>query len=533
METSKKITFPILQNEYMENILRQLIHQYAVCQLFCTPKESGLSYLVVHLEQHKDVEPLQSRPWVRKAMARCQIAVSFVSSSQLEHRYSLGHPFVACYCAAASLIYQDLGYAGTAHPDRDWKRYKKKFRDFSERFYNGHDLQHSQVCQLISEEGGNSVFVSYARLLDYELQHLEELYCGRADTSSTLDERITRLTDYVPAIQKYFVRGKGDSYYLTELFEKVQKTNADGELFYHTELHEALAIADRNLFDLICGRYSEMRRLLKKRGGKRDGFPLSQNAVTISLPDEAMELILQLNKVEQIYLYHQAVYGPKTISYLLLVAQGVSNEQLGRLTQSLKSRMGEGHEFVVISHDRYWIQSNLYACQQFFATIMQNRFLVYASHAHHPELHWEAPHEPYHADLYFYYRPAKNSASQFMAIAENATENYQGLDGVFALFFLSFCRMYIFVKTFYVPNYLSSEALWQLCLHGDEGLRKYQYLIDNFWTDFFCYVDVQAQGCLRLSRLDKGKVEEMRILVGKLMGVLHDEVVEGGLLGED
>lgn len=532
MKTSKKITFPTLQNEYLENILRQLIHQHTICNIFYTPQASGLSHLIIHLEHSLAVAPLQSSPWVRKAKMQYQTAVIFFSSSQLAHRRSLGHPFVACYCPASALIYENEAPENAFKSERSWKQQKKKIKAFSECFYHDHDLQQSLLQCLVSEEGGNSVFASYARLLDYELQHLEELYCGRADASSSLDERITRLTDYVPAIQKYFVKGKSNGYYLTELFEKV-KMATSGESFYHTELYEALAIAERNLLDLICGRYSEMKRLLQKRGGKRGAPPLGENTVTVIVPDEAVELILKLNTVEQIYLYHQAVYGAKTILYLLVIAQGVSNEQLGRLAQSLKSRMGEGHEFVVISHDRYWIQSNLYAHQQFFATIMQNRFLVYASHSYHPELHWEAPHEPYHADLYFYYRPAKDSASQFMAIADAVSENYQGLDGVFAKFFLCFCRTYIFVKTYYVPNYLSSEALWQLCLYGDEGLRKYQYLIDNFWTDFFCYVDVQAQGCLRLSRLDKGKVEEMRILVGKLMGVLHDEVVEGGLLEDD
>lgn len=169
METSKKITFPTLQNEYLENILRQLVNQHAVCQMFYTPQDWGLSYLVVHLEQHQDAALLQSRPWVRKAKAVCQTAVSFISSSQLEHRYSLGHPFAACYCSDASLIYEDKAYSSMFLPERSWKRYKKKFCAFSERFYNGHDLRQSQVRQLISKEGGNSVFTSYARLLDYEL----------------------------------------------------------------------------------------------------------------------------------------------------------------------------------------------------------------------------------------------------------------------------------------------------------------------------------------------------------------------------
>lgn len=78
MKTSEKLSFPVLKNEYVENILRQLLHQYAVCQVFYTAQDLGLSYLVVHLEQHKDAAPLQSRPWVRKARARCQIALSLI-----------------------------------------------------------------------------------------------------------------------------------------------------------------------------------------------------------------------------------------------------------------------------------------------------------------------------------------------------------------------------------------------------------------------------------------------------------------------
>lgn len=531
MKNSKKITFPALQNEYLENILRQLVHQHAVCNIFYTPQASGLSHLIIHLDHSLAVAPLQSGPWVRKAKMQYQTAVAFFSSSQLAHRRSLGHPFVACYCTASALIYENEAHENPFKSERSWKQQKKKIKAFSECFYHDHDLQQSLLQCLISEEGGNSVFASYVRLLDYELQHLEELYCGRADASSTLDERITRLTDYVPAIQKYFVKGKGDCYYLTEVFGKAQNANADGESYYHTERYEALAVADRNLFDLICGRYSEMKRLLKKRGGKHGVLPLSENAPKISLPDEAMAIILKLNTVEQVYLYHQSVYGSKTISYLLVIAQGVSNEQLGRLGQSLKSRMGHGHEFVVISHDRCWIQSNLYACQQFFATIMQNRFLSYASHAYHPELHWESPHEPYHADLYFYYRPAKDSALQFKAIADSASENYQGLDAIFAQFFLCFCRTLIFVRTYYLPNHLDSRTLWMLCLYADDSMRKYQYLIDNFWTDFFCYVDGNSVVRPKLSGLDKGKMEQLQVLVEILMGELH-EVVEGGLLGK-
>lgn len=533
MKTLKKISFPTLQNQYLESILHQLVQQYNVEQVFYTAEHLGLSYLVVQLEQHGNIEPLQSSPWLQKALSVHLTAVYFVSSNQLQHRYKLGHPFIACYCSPASVIYQDRASSNVMKPHKSRKQYKKKCSAFAERFYHDRDLQQSQLRHLIAENGGNSIFTSYARLFEYDLKYLEELYCGRAVVSRSLEERITMLTDYVPAIQKFFVRGKNNGYYLTEVFEKVKDLEGS-DSFYHTELHEAMAVAADSLYGLIVERHRTLKQLIKKRWGKPGVLAMKDapHRLNTGLTDEATEIILQLKTVEQLYLYHKVTHGAKTTFYLLLVARGISNEQLGRTMQSLKSRMGDAYEFVLISHDRYWIQSNLYACQHFFASIMQDQFLLYASHPYHPEVHWEVPHKPYHADLYFYYRPVKDSAAQFEMIANHVAANYQGLDAVFTLFFQSFCRIYIFVKTCYVPHYLTNATLWNLCLYADNDLRKYQYLIDTFWTDFFPYVDTHRLVHPKLSELDKEKVAQMQILVGLLMERLHGAVVGKGLLGE-
>jgi hypothetical protein len=230
------------------------------------------------------------------------------------------------------------------------------------------------------------------------------------------------------------------------------------------------------------------------------------------------------------YLFHQITYGEKTTYYLMLIAMDAGNEKLKSITQSLKSRTGGKHDFVLISHNRSYMQKNLYQFQSFFAAIMQDKHLIYASSPYHPELHWEVPHDPYHADLYFYYKPAKDSAFQFFAIASNAKENYQGIDYLFALFFMSFCRTYIFAKTYYLPNYLSHEALWQLCLYADPDLRKYNYMIEQFWTDFFPYLDRHMTLNHKLSKLSKEQIDQMNAIVEKLMHELHNLVIEGGLL---
>lgn len=214
----------------------------------------------------------------------------------------------------------------------------------------------------------------------------------------------------------------------------------------------------------------------------------------------------------------------------MLITAGAGNEKLKSITESLKSKTGKKYNFVLISHSRYWIQSNLYGYQSFFAKIIQNNNLIYSSSTFHPEFHWENHHNPYHADLHFFYKSTKESAIQFSSIVSNANENYCGLDFLFALFFLSFCRTYIFVKTYYTPNDLSSQTLWELCIYADPDIKKYNYLLEQFWTDFFPYLDKHRTVFHELSKLDKEKVAQMDIIVEKLINELHNLVIENGLL---
>ncbi|MNF14486.1 hypothetical protein D3C80_2167190 [compost metagenome] len=57
MKTSKKITFPKLENEFLENILRQLVNQHNIIQLFLVKNTSSLfSHLIIHTEKNSDAQ---------------------------------------------------------------------------------------------------------------------------------------------------------------------------------------------------------------------------------------------------------------------------------------------------------------------------------------------------------------------------------------------------------------------------------------------------------------------------------------------
>jgi hypothetical protein len=532
MKTSKKLSFPKLENEFLENILRQLVNQYTIIQMFFTQQPPSIfSHLIIHIQKNIDAEKLQHSKWIKKVRDKHQIDIYFIYSEKLHHRFSFGHPFIEFYCRSSALIYQNENSVNPLIIKPHWKKYKKKFNVYENNFYHDHDLHNREIKNLISEGSSNSIFTSYARLIEYDLECLEELYSGNKSVLVSLDERINNLTKYIPAIQKYFVRSSLSKFYLTDLFVKAKKTIADDDLIYKEEMYEAVRITEEGLYHLIEVRFDELKKLIKKESHQANEVvsKIDKEPKDVILSG-AIETILKSVEVEQIYLYHQITYGEKMTYYLMLIANDASNEKLRLLNQSLKGKTSGNYNFVLLSHSRYWIQTNLYQNQSFFSNILQSKYLIYSSSAYFPEFHWEMPNNPYHNDLYFYYKPTKDIADQFFTIGSNNKENYQGLEYFFSLFFISFCRTYIFIKTYYLPNYLSSLSLWELCIFADADIRKYNYLVENFWTDFFPYLDKHMNLYHKLSKLNKEEVFQMNIIVEKLMNELNDLVIESDLL---
>lgn len=532
MKTSKKLSFPKLENEYLENRLRQVVKENTIIQMFFTKHPvSVFSNLIIHIEKNSEAQQGQQQKWVKKAREHYQIEVYFIYTAKLYHQYSLGHPFVEGYCQPAALIYQNKESGNPLIIKRNRKKFKKKFTLFQDRFYHEHELHKTHIQTLITEEASNSVFTAYARLIEYDLDYLEELYSGDKSTSGSLAERINKLIPHIPEIQKYFVKKSPNNYYLTELLVKAKEAITEEEKIYKNEMYEAIGSAEQKLYHLIEKRFEELKTLIKKgRTEEQEVLGKSNNEPKEETLDLAVQTILKAVEVEQIYVFHQITYAEKTTYYLMLIANSLGNEKLKGITQSLKSKMGEKQDFILLSHSRSWIQNNLYQYQSFFANTIQQQYLIYTSSPYHPELHWEQPHNPYHADLYFYYKPTKDVALQFFTIANNPTENYQGIDTIFSLFFLSFCRTYIFVKTYYLPNNLSSQTLWELCNYAAPDIRKHNHLIEHFWTDFFPYVDKHRIPHHKLAKLNKEKVNQMSLIVEKLMKELQDLVSEGNLL---
>ena len=533
MKTSEQFSFSKLENEFLEDSVKQLNQDYIVIQIFYNKSiHSQDSHLIIHLEHKTDIDKLKQKLWIRNAYAEHKVHIHLFYNTQLHHNFKSGHPFIEFYCKPSALIYQNEHYGNHLLIDRNWKKFNKKFENYKEIFYHDHNILLSQTREFIKDKSFVSVFLGYEKVIRYDLEYLENLYTGSSSDSKNLHERIYHLVRYTPEIQKYFVKQNVKEYYLISLFDKARRSAREDELMYDNEFFEAIGIAEEGLFSMIEIRLDQLKKQIKK--SPHDIVILNEIPDVLAdhndkIVDKAVRIIIKLENTEEIYLFHKAIYGNNITYYLLIIAHNVSNEKLKEKQYYLKSKAGKQYDFVLISHDRNWIQQHLYKYQNFFANIMQGKNRIYASNQYHPEPHWQLPYI-LEQDLNCYYKSAKGNGLQFLAIVGNESGNHQGIPFLFALFFLSFCRTYIFVQLCYMPNYLSFQSLWQLCLYGNPDMIRYQHLYDGFLLELIPTLEYHKILRHKFTCLDKEVIDRMKVLVEKLMKELDELVKEEGFI---
>ena len=535
MKTPNKSPFSVLANEFLESTLNQLVHDYSLVQIFYKQEvNSTKSHLLISVSKNADAIKLQSKKWVAEVREQHQVYIYFIDYSRLEYQFSKGHPFIEFHCHQSSIIYQKEDSRSLLLINRNWKKYHKKFNRYEDTFHHDHEIHQLQVERLIAENSYNSVFTSYEKLIEYDIEYLEELFTGNRTFDIDLNKRINKLLIYIPELKQFFVKKNQHEYFITEIFDETKKSIEEDDIIYNSEMFDSLRIISDSLYTFITVRFYNLKYLIKKQYEKicnacEDLFPI-EDSPKDEILKKAIDRILTFAELEQIYFFHQTTYGDVKTYYLLLIGLNVNNEKIKAITHSLMSLFGTQYRFLLVGHDRYWIQKNLREFQSFFVFIMQSKNLVYSSDLYHPEPHWETPHHPQHNDLYFYYKSTLGSSLQFYKLIDGEKENYQGVDNIFSLFLLSFCRTYIYAKTYYLPNYMTTEALWQLCIYADMDIHKYHYLFDQFSNNIFSFTDYNMSVHHSIAKVNTEKADQMKMIVDKLMDELKETVLGGKLI---
>ncbi len=499
MKTTLQPTFT-----YLNQLLPQLIHRHRVVQLFYTPPTNHENArLIVHLESNKEAVTLQNQKWVTKLYRHHNTFVHCFYSTQLHYLKKTGNPFILAHCKPAAII-----YANDDHENHlllnpaDKKKHLKKYKVYKEQFYHDHELLHSQLRPLVNADCTAAVLLHYENLISHKLDCLESLYTGTPNSNQTQNERILALIPYAPQIQKYFVKKTANTFHLIDLIENAKAAIREAECFFGSEHYQAFQIAEEGLYQMVGNRFRELKRITKqsplsvteRSRSVREGLIHPNNTPSLRVKrsnpvNQAITTIQKTKTPEEIHLFHHSVYGDTQSYYLLLIGTGFSNQLLKDLTTKLNAQTGNKVEYVLIAHTRMWIQEWLYAYQDFFKKIIKEENRIFTSSPHHPKPHWEHPYTPDYPDLDFYLSQSVEVFDQFLFMADRHTDNYSGVANLFAMFFQTFCKTYLFATISYYPNNLHSKALWQLCLYANPKLKRYEYLFNQLDIPFFNFLD--------------------------------------------
>ncbi|MBD3907102.1 hypothetical protein NAL32_21605 [Chryseobacterium sp. Ch-15] len=177
MKTLEHLSISKLGNEFLEDAIKQLSQDYTVIQMFYNKSvHSQDSHLIIHLEHQKDVDELKQKHWIKNAHTEHKVHIHLFYNTQLHQKFSSGHPYVECYCKPSALIYQNEKYENHLLINGNWKKFNKKFKNYKERFYHDHNLLLSQTREFIIDDSSVSVFLSYEKVIRYDLEYLENLY---------------------------------------------------------------------------------------------------------------------------------------------------------------------------------------------------------------------------------------------------------------------------------------------------------------------------------------------------------------------
>ena len=522
MKTPIKPNFSIPGHDQLTNKLRQLACEFPLSYIFYHPtiaKEAA--HIVIIAKDSRDVEPIESRKWIRNNRDENPIWFHISCQSKIKAELRAGNPFFGWYCQKSAIIYQNP--SAKSRSDTDWSSLKKRFKRYISTYNHDRDNLLATLNRFQELGSLTGLFVSYLSVFEYDVRYLEILYTGSSFESENLHQRIKKLIPHVPEIEGVFVPKNGNEYYLIFELEKANDFAEDGdEIRLNEKLMGSFSQAEEKLHKMVLSRLFGLKSMIKSGLPKQ---PFSDHSVLTSEIDQLTEIaaqIVKIHPVEEIYIFHQIQNNQQTTCFFLLIGESLGTETLNRIQQSVNSKSEGEFSVVLIGHSRSWIQTNLFYQQSFFRKIMKPENLRFQSHPNHPSIHWEDNNAPDYPDLEYLNRSAiKLSAQYFVLRNHSEKDNTEGIFDLFGKCVMRIFRTLVYSKLSYLPHYLSAYNLWKLCVYAEPKLEKLEYLFEKLnGVNFFKDVDHHTRFHHDVSRL----TEEKLVIADEILNTLLKEL---------
>lgn len=399
----------------LQNSLHQLIAEFAIASIFYYPTDNGISQLLIVLVNKLDVKLVESKKWIASAYINYGLFIHVTDEFTLESNLSIGNPFSMAYCRKPAVLYSNADGIGCS--DASWSSCKKKYRQYTERFYHDHDLLFSESSRMKKYSSQLGTVLILKSVFEYDIFQLEQLYFGRNLNLENLHHSINRLILVEPELASLLVRKNENEFFLISELERAVQCAEEDEDYFNDDLVNALIECESKLYHLVSKRFSELKKTIKTIMPEHR-FKLMDYVADEDEQTTIVSQILRIKPVEEMYLFDKRIDSAQSVYYFLLVGDGLGSVVLSSMQQSVTAKLGENVEVVIIGHSRIWIQKNLFQHQAFFKEIMQHKNRVYQSSVH-PQIHWEDPHNICYPDLEYYFRSAKVLYESYLAVRKN------------------------------------------------------------------------------------------------------------------
>lgn len=497
METRNKIINPF-KNEIFKNQIEQTCQSFAVVQTYYHPKDSkGYDHLFIITDTGKDADSIREKKWIKTALLEEKTKIYVSTISRIEYQLKKGYPLVQYFCHPSLLTYSKN--PGSEYLKQDFSKRKqlKKYRGFKESFYHDHDILKSEANGFYHLGSPISTFITYAKLIEHDLDYLEYVYTGNRSNHQNLHYRIKNLIAHIPGLQKLLVRKSENTYFLISKLEAaVEAAQNCDEMYIKTELYSAIQSLESALYQIIDDRLKELKDLLRSERPVRS-FD-SENS-EIKTDDKVLEVALatikKMSEPEEIFLFHKADTCEKkmsmTLYYLLIIGEGIGNDKIIQIQESIKNKTNHSAAVVIISHSRITVQEHLFNYQYLMKQIMTDQNRIFTSSEMHPYIHWEEPFTVEYGDMDLYYSALKGYIVQYFWVRKNIeSDNRYGLISVFSNCLMRAMRVFLYGALHsYMPHYLNTFSIWKLCVFADPSIGKIEYLFLKLDVNFYRIID--------------------------------------------
>jgi len=284
----------------LQNSLRQLIAEFVIVSIFYHPQQNGISQLIIVLVSNLDLQLVESKKWIANAFINYGLFIHVTDEFTLESNLSIGNPFSMAYCRKPAVLYSNADGVGCSATS--WSSCKKKYRQYTERFYHDHDLLLSESRRMKNYSSQLGTVLILNSVYEYDIFQLELLYFGRNLNFENLHQSINRLMLFEPELASLFVKKNENEFFLIGELERAVQCAEDDDDYFNDDLVNALIECESKLYNLVSKRFSELKKSIKTSRAEH-GFKIMDYVADEEEQTKIVSQILRIKPVEEMYLF--------------------------------------------------------------------------------------------------------------------------------------------------------------------------------------------------------------------------------------